>query len=201
MPLEHWVEHWRAAKLLYDWQTLIAGIFAVGAAVGTILATVWSANREIKANKDQTATTVQLDRDRVAKEERAFYGMLEAAMARVLAEANWARTFYPQILRQDVGASVEAYVVRRCITKGAFPELRAACVRQGSHLTFEFLDLEREIDSFALQWEMGVTVQERTVRKGKHLGLIDQLTFIESVRRQMIRDLMPASGREALDHL
>ncbi len=40
-------------------------------------------------------------------------------------------------------------LVRQCITKGAFAELRAACVRQGGPLTSEFLDLEREIDSFA----------------------------------------------------
>ncbi len=37
---------------------------------------------------------------------------------------------------------------RECITKGAFAELRAACVRRGGPLTGEFLDLEREIDSF-----------------------------------------------------
>jgi hypothetical protein len=75
--------------------------------------------------------------------------MLEAAMARVLAEAAWARRAYPDILTQETGASVEALVVRQCITKGAFAELRAACVRQGGPLTSDFLDLEREIDSFA----------------------------------------------------
>ena len=60
MPIEDWVQRWAAAKFLYDWQTFIAGVFAVGAAVGTILATVWSANREIKASQEQTTTTVQL---------------------------------------------------------------------------------------------------------------------------------------------
>ena len=51
------------------------------------------------------------------------------------------------------GASINAYVVRQCITKGAFGELRAACVKQGDPLTGEFLDLEGEIDNFAAQWE------------------------------------------------
>jgi hypothetical protein len=72
------------------------------------------------------------------------------------------------------------YRVRQCITKGAFAELRAACVRRGSTLTGEFLDLEREIDNFALQYEyypsktMGVLI-----RLGKHAGLNEQLASIE----------------------
>jgi len=49
--------------------------------------------------------------------------------------------------------SPAAFVVRTCITKVAFAELRAACVRLGSPLTGEFLGLEREIDSFASQCE------------------------------------------------
>ena len=69
--------------------------------------------------------------------------MLEAAMTRVLAEAAWARKTYPQVTFDNRD------LVRGCITKGAFAELRAACVRQGSPLTGEFLDLERVIDTFA----------------------------------------------------
>ena len=74
--------------------------------------------------------------------------MLEAAMTRVLDEAAWAKETYPDVLAQLQGLSHQAFVVRQCITKGAFAELRAACVRQGGPLTGEFLDLEREIDSF-----------------------------------------------------
>ena len=73
--------------------------------------------------------------------------MLAVAMARILAEADSAKKTYPGILTQTTGASVDALAVRQCITKGAFAELRAACVRQGGSLTGEFLDLEREIDS------------------------------------------------------
>ena len=65
---------------------------------------------------------------------------------------DWAKKTYPGILTQTTGASVDALAVRQCITKGAFAELRAACVRQGGSLTGEFIDLEREIDSFAMQW-------------------------------------------------
>jgi hypothetical protein len=74
--------------------------------------------------------------------------MLEAAMTRVLAEVAWAKKTYPQILAPEA-----ALAVRQCITKGAFGELRAACVRQGSPLTGDFLALECEIDNFALQCE------------------------------------------------
>ena len=111
---------------------------------------------------------------RNASEALAFHAMLAAAMARVLAEAAWARKTYPQILTQDRGVSVDALAVRQCITKGAFAELRAACVRQGGPLTGEFLDLEREIDSFALQ-----CVLSATIRMGKHAGLGEQLALIE----------------------
>ena len=46
-------------------------------------------------------------------------------------------------------------------------------------MTGEFLDLEREIDSFASQWEEGV-VQGVLIRKGKHAGLGEQLALIET---------------------
>jgi hypothetical protein len=124
---------------------------------------------------------------RDASEALAFHAMLEAAMARVLAEAAWARSTYPQILKQEtsLGSSVDALAVRQCITKGAFAELRAACVRRGGDLTGEFLDLEREIDSFASQWEDGQSTHGALIRKGKYFGLGEQLTFIEDKARAL----------------
>jgi hypothetical protein len=68
----------------------------------------------------------------------------------------------------------EAGAVRKCITKGAFAELRAACVRRGGALTGEFLDLERETDSF----------------KGKNntqVGLGEQLALIENMATELGR--------------
>jgi hypothetical protein len=64
---------------------------------------------------------------------------------------RWAKKTYPQILTRKDGRPVEALIVRRCITKGGFAELRAACINQGGPLTGEFLDLEREIDNCAMQ--------------------------------------------------
>jgi hypothetical protein len=52
--------------------------------------------------------------------------------------------------------------LRQCITKGAFAELRAVCVKQGSPLTGDFLDLEREIDSFAGQYADRLSLRGRT---------------------------------------
>jgi hypothetical protein len=130
----------------------------------------------------QTETTVHLERERDASEARAFHAMLAAAMDRVLAEAAWARKSYPGAFTETTDAmSVEAgYVRQKCITKGAFAELRAACVRRGGDLTGEFLDLEREIDSFASQYEDRPTVtQGVTIRMGKLAGLDEQLASIE----------------------
>ena len=55
MPLENWIQHCKVAEFLYDWQTFIAGTFAVLAAAGTIWATIRAANREIEASQTQTA--------------------------------------------------------------------------------------------------------------------------------------------------
>src|SRR5271156_3076793 len=101
MPLEDWVQHSAHDRFLYDWQTLIAGVLAVGA--GTIWATIRSANREIAASQAQTAvaqrqieTTVRLAEKRDADEYDAFRAMPEAAMTRVLAEVAWAKKTYPE---------------------------------------------------------------------------------------------------------
>jgi hypothetical protein len=171
----------KLAQVFYDWQTLIAGVLAFAAGFGTVVATMIIACRQIKAAREQTATTIRLEQDRIASEASAFRAMLEAAMARVLAEAAWAKETYPESLAQTAGSTVEALTVRQCITKGAFADLRGACVRRGSTLTSEFLALEREIDNFALQYEyypsktMGVLI-----RLGKHAGLRGQLTVIET---------------------
>jgi hypothetical protein len=168
MPLESWVQHSRVDQFLYDWQTLIAGVLAILAAGGTIWATIKSANREIAASQAQTdvaqqqiETTIRSEQDRVAKENVAFLAMLEAAMARVLADVAWAKRTYPSHWPQLAGYSEEAYAIRKCITKGAFAELRGACLRLGSPLTGEFLDLEGQIDNFSLQgnWQVGLSEQ------------------------------------------
>jgi hypothetical protein len=150
---------------LFDhWQTVIAGFLALLAAVGTIWVTRHIANKQITVSREeadkviaatraQTDTTVRMARNRDENEYVAFRIMLHAAMTQVLAEAVWARKTYPRTFTQTTPdeASVEAYAVRTCITKGAFAELRGACIRQRSPLTHEFLYLEGEIDNFALQ--------------------------------------------------
>jgi hypothetical protein len=192
-------------RLLTDWGGVIAGILALAAAWWTVRATRSTArdqiaaaqqqadkeiaanreaaDREIAASREQIATTIHLERDRVAHENRAFCVMLEAAMARVLAETAWARKTYRGLITHGGGDPTrEAFVVRTCITKSAFAELRAACVRLGSPLTGEFLDLEREIDSFASQWEETGPFsvgQPPAIRVGKNVGLGEQLASIE----------------------
>ena len=181
MPLEDWVRHSRHDMFLYDWQTLIAGVLALLAGFGTIWVTRHIANRQIAETRKQTETTVRLERERVASEASAFRALLEAAMTRVRAEAERARennsdAFAPTT--EEV--SVDAYAVRQCITKGAFAELRGACVRRGSPLTHDFLDLEGEIDNFALQvgtYALGAA--RIPVLKGKLADLSKQLDEIK----------------------
>jgi hypothetical protein len=181
-----WVDHW---------QTLIAGGFALLAGVGTVVATIIIARRQIAASREeadkviaatreQTATTVRLEQERDAAEASAFRAMLEAGMRRVLVEAAWARKTYPDTFKPTPEeVSVHAGNVRNCITKGGFAELRAACVRQGSPLTGKFRDLECEIDNFALQcgtYALSAAAPS-PVRKGINAGLGDQLAVIETM--------------------
>ena len=190
MPLESWIKDWVVAQILYDWQTVIAGVLALAAAWWTVRTTkltaqdqITAAGEQTKAAVEQTTTTIRVDRERVASENRAFCVMLEAAMARVLAEVAWARSNYAGLTAHASGdPSRGAYVVRTCITKGAFTELRAACVRLGSPLTGEFLDLEREIDSFASQCEeanpqstgLPATIRVRQARRFERTAYSDR---------------------------
>jgi hypothetical protein len=143
-----------------------------------------AAREQISVTAKQTATVVQLEHDRIENKNRAFRVMLKAATARVLAEIAWATETYPGLTASASGApSREAFVVRTRITKSGFAELRAACVRLGSPLTGELLDLEREIDNFASQCEETgpFTVgQPAAIRVGKNAGLVKQLTSIKA---------------------
>ena len=87
--------------LVDHWQTLIAGVLAILAAVGTIWATIRSADREIAASQEQTgiareqiATTLRLEQSRSARESYAFYATIWAAMERVLLEASEAEKIF-----------------------------------------------------------------------------------------------------------
>jgi hypothetical protein len=185
--------------LVDHWQTLFAGVLAVGAAWRTIRATVESADLEVKASQAQTAIaqkqielTLDLEQRHNESEASAFHAMLAAAMMRVRAEAAQAKSAYPLIV-QDQGAaqgeSEDAYAVRQCITKGAFAELRAACVRLGGDLTSDFVDLEREIDNFASKWVLaGRHGSEAVVRRnGKQAGLREQFALIETMADELLQ--------------
>jgi hypothetical protein len=182
---------------LDHWQTVIAGVLALAAGILTVVATMIIANKQIAASRaeahrviaatraqtdatfKQTEATVTLAQLRDASEALAFHAMLEAAMARVLAEAGLARKTYPGVLAQTTGASPDAFTVRQSITKGAFAELRAVCVRRGGTLTGDFLDIESEIDSFAMQCKDALAISGAVVRWGLHAGLGEQLALIE----------------------
>ena len=116
MPLEHWIQHCTVARVLYDWQTLIAGVLALLAALWTIRETVRSADREIAASQKQMDPTVRLEQRRAASEGYAFHAMLAAAMTRVLDEANEAEKLVFGSLPTD-GPSMEAYEARTHLTK------------------------------------------------------------------------------------
>jgi hypothetical protein len=202
-----WLDHWQT--LIAGFLAFVAGVGTVVAAIWAVWATRSTAREQITASRaeadrviaatreqtratfEQTETTIDLQVMRDASEAAAFHIMLEAAMARVLDEAAGARKTYPQLMTPqavleamgaglEAGSSPDALAARHCITKGAFAELRAASIRLGGPLIGEFLDLEREIDTFAMQWEDKIVTAGFLVRMGKHAGLDDQLASIET---------------------
>jgi hypothetical protein len=196
MPLENWIQHSRVDQFLYDWQTGLAGAAALLAAFIAVGVT----RRQIVATREQTALTEHLEKDRRAREASAFYALLAEAMKRVIAEADRAKEAYSDAFAQKFELSAHALAVRQSITKGAFAELRAACVQQGGPLTGEFLDLEREIDSFAAQWKEHPTRDGATVRTGKEAGLGEQLALIET-NAAALRDKAVEQGNDTLTRL
>jgi hypothetical protein len=90
-------------QFIDHWQTLITGVLALIAGIGTIWATIASAQREIAANQaqskvaqDQLATTLRLERRRVVRESYAFFAMVEAAMGATLSDVRDVREIMAQ---------------------------------------------------------------------------------------------------------
>lgn len=50
MPLESWIQHSRVNEFLYDWQTFIAGIFALAAALIAVGGSEWRARTAVRAS-------------------------------------------------------------------------------------------------------------------------------------------------------
>jgi hypothetical protein len=178
-------------QLIDHWQTLIAGLLALAAGVGTVRATVKSADREVaaareqtKAAQRQTAVVREIERRRIAREGYAFHAMLEAAMGVVIedAEAASAVVAAPGPLHAG-NYSVQAYEVRQRVKRTGFTELRSAFVRFGGSLTPQFLQLDNEISVFAQQ--VMTTYNSATgapTLLGANAGLSEHLTISSSER-------------------
>ena len=86
MPLEDWIQHSIVARFLYDWQTLAAGLFALLAAVGTILATRSTASRQINASREEADRVIAATRAQTeatsSKPKRPFVWRICAMQAK-----------------------------------------------------------------------------------------------------------------------
>jgi hypothetical protein len=160
----HFLRGWH----LELWQPLIGSLVAIVVAAVTVAITVRNANKQIAATRDQIGSNIRLERRRVVREGFAFCAMLEAAMGRVLADVAEAKARKP-------------FLPQHVFTKTAFPELRAACVRQGGQMTATFLELENEIDSFVSKHkELSPDTPLAGQRVGLADGLLVQLAVIET---------------------
>jgi hypothetical protein len=104
-------------------------------------------------------------------------------MERVLLEASEANSIFQSAnASPQAKGSKEAYEARQHFSKGAFPELRAACVRYGGRTTRDLLELERGIDNFASRFERGTPSALTGVAPltGLHAGFLEQLDLIRA---------------------
>src|SRR5271155_1784324 len=146
-------------QFIDHWQTLITGLLALAAGVGTVWATIKSASRDVaaaqaqtQAAQHQTEVMRELERRRLAREGYAFHMMLEAAMGAVIEDVAAAQKLPrapPPSASQTY--SMQAYPVRQRVKRAAFPELRGAFLRFGGPLTALFLRLDKDIEDFTAQ--------------------------------------------------
>jgi hypothetical protein len=167
------------------WQTLMTGVLALVAGVGTVWATIKSASREIaaaqeqtKAAQRQTEVTRELERRRIAREGYAFHTMLEAAMGAIIKDVEAAKNL-PSPSADGSSYSAPAYAVRQRVKRTGFLELRNAFLHfGGGTLTRKFLQLDKEIEIFAEQFMMGANARTLV---GVNAGLSEQLDRIEQL--------------------
>ncbi|MFI5020888.1 MAG: hypothetical protein ACHQRJ_04445 [Alphaproteobacteria bacterium] len=179
------------------WQTLITGLLALLAALGTIWVTIRAANREISAAQDQTevaqkqiATTLRLERRRLAREAHAFFTALEAAMGILLENIEGALKIFDG--KAGVGQSPNAYRARQNVKQISFSELRDACLRYGGHLSGPFLWLDKATHDFAEDWIPGQSPGGLEFRLGLHAGYIEQADRL----RRRATELREEAARE-----
>jgi hypothetical protein len=59
MPIEHWIQDCIAARFLYDWQNLLAGVFALGAALIVVWASRLQERRQVEAMRLSLALDIR----------------------------------------------------------------------------------------------------------------------------------------------
>ena len=140
--------------LIDHWQALIAGIFALVAAMGTIWVTLASAGREIEAaNKQTQATRQQIaassrqERRRTVHESYAFFSMMRAAMIITVLDVGGARVAFASACGQRPELP-EAKRKRRKIGRSGYAELREACMRIGGTMSLPFLELDNLVAKY-----------------------------------------------------
>ena len=72
MPIEDWIQHWKAAQFLYDWQNLIAGVFALAAAFFALRAARRKERREAEAMRKSLAVEIRRLVDILRQTHQAF---------------------------------------------------------------------------------------------------------------------------------
>jgi hypothetical protein len=176
----------------YQWQTLIAGIFAVLAAFGTIWATIAAANKEVAAAqyqitvaREQIADSRRREQHSFATKNHAFLLMLKAAMKITIDDVLAAKRLMNGFSINEMPHSPECYQGRRRIRRNGFAEIRGACIQVGGSLSDLFLRLDGEIDDFSSEIFEIIFQDGTKTMLGRHAGYYVQLDRIELMANEI----------------
>jgi hypothetical protein len=75
MPLENWIPHSRVDEFLYDWQTIIAGVLALAAALIAVCGSEWRTRKALRAS--------------LASEIRLYLDLLIQMLETLKASESW----------------------------------------------------------------------------------------------------------------
>jgi hypothetical protein len=185
------VTDWHPTGLLLQvigyWQTLLAGLLALIAALGTVWITILSANREVEAANRQTAaaqkqieTTLLLEAARRVRETEAFLIATKAAAELVLnhVEAAWSKVT-PVRDGDSSQENEQIYAARQSVLCPILEDLRPACVKFGGELTPNLIRLDHRIKAFADVSRLRVSPVGATNRIAPQAGFHDSLSEIK----------------------
>lgn len=127
------------------WQTLIAGILAVIAAIGTIVVTLIAAAMAVKAAREQTAFTLAKERRNAASDSLIAGQLIDGVLATIIATCDLLDTDLSLVDRNFVPSEL-AKSLYETLAKPDLAVVWGSLGRLGREIVSKYLHLDTTID-------------------------------------------------------